>query len=464
MSYQSYAEYEMKLAKTEPHIQKAVIQALTDIDNMGHSGASIEIYLQMVSGWVRKCHQTDDKQACVDLLPEQFHKAVEGLAFDDIIVLLQLVNSLGRFEPLSPLTGEDDEWIDQSGPTGSPLYQNRRCPTVFKDERGNAYHIGTHLHAYPARNYKGWHLVDRGRELSAFEVLRFPYEPTDVPAYTTYYLHDDWEEQLPTAVNPTAWLDWMRERYLKGIDPTTNLVRREAMFLNLDECTDLTKDLRVVLCYLKYNWETVTRNQVIESLGWLADHKEPFEMRWTEPKAEEDGHTEHHVTLTDSRRAAQILRLFVVMSNYDVDYMVGMEDSLIAPMLIDKNHIEYALCFRPVMIPDTRFQFWTHNRMYVPVFSTNLLVEKFYFHDGYKVTGDQEDYLFQKRREHGYTHPRNRRTLDIKLEDDCANPAAESSVILETYRSLDMSKEEGEQIDNVVGKHVKKVFGTDKKD
>lgn len=41
-----------------------------------------------------------------------------------------------RFEPLTPLTGEDDEWYD---PCGDGLLQNKRCPRVFKDRDGRAF-------------------------------------------------------------------------------------------------------------------------------------------------------------------------------------------------------------------------------------------------------------------------------------------------------------------------------------
>jgi len=47
---------------------------------------------------------------------------------------------LAKFEPLGPLTGEDDEWVDVAEQSGGPLWQNRRCSHVFKDVNG-AYDI-----------------------------------------------------------------------------------------------------------------------------------------------------------------------------------------------------------------------------------------------------------------------------------------------------------------------------------
>ena len=44
---------------------------------------------------------------------------------------------LAMFKPLSPLTGDDDEWND----TGYGHLQNKRYSAVFKDEDGTAYNI-----------------------------------------------------------------------------------------------------------------------------------------------------------------------------------------------------------------------------------------------------------------------------------------------------------------------------------
>ena len=41
---------------------------------------------------------------------------------------------LAMFKPLSPLTGEDDEWKEALG-----MIQNKRCFSVFKEKDGKAY-------------------------------------------------------------------------------------------------------------------------------------------------------------------------------------------------------------------------------------------------------------------------------------------------------------------------------------
>ena len=52
-----------------------------------------------------------------------------------------LAERLMRFEPLVPLTGEDDEWMQVSN---EGVYQNRRCSHIFKED-GEAYDINGYV-------------------------------------------------------------------------------------------------------------------------------------------------------------------------------------------------------------------------------------------------------------------------------------------------------------------------------
>lgn len=50
---------------------------------------------------------------------------------------LSVLERLLRFKPLSPLTGEKDEWND----TGRGTMQNKRCSSVFKNSDGTVHDI-----------------------------------------------------------------------------------------------------------------------------------------------------------------------------------------------------------------------------------------------------------------------------------------------------------------------------------
>lgn len=80
----------------------------------------------------------------VEMFSEQGHS---GFSAAYAIGMLEKVL---QFKPLSPLTGEDDEWNDiRDMSAGDILYQNRRCPTVFKDEYG-AYDINGKVFREPS--------------------------------------------------------------------------------------------------------------------------------------------------------------------------------------------------------------------------------------------------------------------------------------------------------------------------
>ena len=71
-------------------------------------------------------------------LMEQF--AEDGHSGASAAYTIGLFERLAKFEPLTPLTGEDDEWTEVGEQNGGPLFQSKRCPHVFKDNTG-AYDI-----------------------------------------------------------------------------------------------------------------------------------------------------------------------------------------------------------------------------------------------------------------------------------------------------------------------------------
>lgn len=65
--------------------------------------------------------------------------ADEGHSGSSAPYAINLFKQLASFEPVAPLTGEDWEWTDVSeygGRDDGPLFQNKRCGHVFKDNDG----------------------------------------------------------------------------------------------------------------------------------------------------------------------------------------------------------------------------------------------------------------------------------------------------------------------------------------
>lgn len=71
--------------------------------------------------------------------------ADEGHSGMSASVAISAFEKVARFEPLTPLTGEDDEWFEVT----DGMFQNRRCSHVFK-ENGQAYDIEGRIFREPS--------------------------------------------------------------------------------------------------------------------------------------------------------------------------------------------------------------------------------------------------------------------------------------------------------------------------
>lgn len=99
----------------------------------------------------------------VELFLEQNHSGTSAS------YVVGILDRLLRFEPISPLTGEDDEWNH----VGENYYQNKRCSHVFK-ENGQAIDINGKLFSDDG---DVWYSNNE----SAIDI-EFPYFPTE-PEY-----------------------------------------------------------------------------------------------------------------------------------------------------------------------------------------------------------------------------------------------------------------------------------------
>lgn len=54
---------------------------------------------------------------------------------------LETIKSLIFWEPISPITFEDDQWDDKREYECEPAYQHKRATNVFKNSDGSIYHI-----------------------------------------------------------------------------------------------------------------------------------------------------------------------------------------------------------------------------------------------------------------------------------------------------------------------------------
>lgn len=54
---------------------------------------------------------------------------------------IQLITRLLRYEPITALTGADDEWRDMSEISDRKMWQNLRCSRVIKEADGKCYDL-----------------------------------------------------------------------------------------------------------------------------------------------------------------------------------------------------------------------------------------------------------------------------------------------------------------------------------
>lgn len=64
-----------------------------------------------------------------------------GHSGGSMMCAIDQLNRLLRFENLAPLTSDPDEWIDQSGPSSYPIWQNKRCSSAFSSDGGATYYL-----------------------------------------------------------------------------------------------------------------------------------------------------------------------------------------------------------------------------------------------------------------------------------------------------------------------------------
>ena len=84
-------------------------------------------------------------------------------------IVTGIVEKLMRFEPLSPLTGADDEWTALNYDSDMAA-QNKRCSHVFKRADGTAYDSNGRVFREPS----GASYTGRGSRVE----ITFPYVPT----------------------------------------------------------------------------------------------------------------------------------------------------------------------------------------------------------------------------------------------------------------------------------------------
>ena len=154
-----------------------------------------------VAGWTDENGKYKDEMQeaiCNNVLKMLDVFADEGHSGTSASYTIGLFKKLASFKPISPLTGEDDEWYNVSEYSGKTTYQNKRASHVFKDENG-AYDIDGKVFWEWAKDY------DEDGSPSVYKSyyssydsrtpVTFPYVVPEKPIYE--YRYSDAEPRQP---------------------------------------------------------------------------------------------------------------------------------------------------------------------------------------------------------------------------------------------------------------------------
>jgi hypothetical protein len=149
------------------------------------------------AGWLDDSGYSDEMQGmiCDHVLKLIDIFAEEGHSGSTAPYAINLFSKLAKFEPITPLTGEDDEWVRHDYGV-EPMYQNKRCSHVFKDGDGRAYDIDGKVFWEWCRGivgeddepFKSYYTCRESRVY-----ITFPY----VPSTEYVYKHSDATPQQP---------------------------------------------------------------------------------------------------------------------------------------------------------------------------------------------------------------------------------------------------------------------------
>lgn len=172
------------------------------------------------------------------------------------------LNRLLDYKPITPLTGDDSEWAELD--YGDDIqFQNKRCPSVFKDKEGKAYNVEAKV--FSDDNGHTWFTSGDSREY-----ITFPY---NVPSVPESVLIDNTKERQEVLNNLKKHIEDLNEQEIEkeiNEDDLLSDYLSKDKWLNLQDryvedykITSLLQDIKYVLDEDIHIWEII--NFIINS-------------------------------------------------------------------------------------------------------------------------------------------------------------------------------------------------------
>lgn len=361
--------------------KRLITNAMNVFGEQGHSGGSAGFVIGSMRGLAEKLFQEHELVNGSYL----FHITAEIRQLEDEELrykLYKVLSKLMDYKPVSPLTGEDDEWFDYGDDTD---LQNIRCSSVFKNKiTGKAYDIDGRSFSHPSYSFCSWIGFTRG---GCAPEVTFPYEPTK---QYVHFADEDIGIFLPEKTDERALMNYFFQLRLAGFDPKHNIIDSNQLFLRGYECDEV---------------KTFFDNEVKQKD--LSDH--------------------YSFNFPDDYDAPTLNPLMI--KAYRLRALLGYNFKETENDIFEVQGVKMKFEKQQVYIPSRHFQAWIpYLEENEPYFVWNLSycgrdgkTNPDFFHiDRLKghsdilvpIGGDTDDYLYRKRREFGLKHP-NKKNKNI---------------------------------------------------
>lgn len=362
-NYQTYAQREFEIDPQYHDIKHTVFDILEVISREGHSGGSMGFFSGMLEHWSQEPIEHKEK----DSLTNPIFKLIKDFDKEAQKRILEVVRKLMTYTPLSPLTGEPEEWVYQGG----GLFQNNRMPSIFMEE-GKAYWIDAVVYYEPTQYYIDW-IGFTGSFSRKF--IEFPFDP-NTPREEVFWTSEERTEQINN--NPRLWLKNKREELRICLNLTNAFVKTESVAKEVIEKVKQFYRMNTQLPIYKLNWFIDDCQGIDESDYYQATFGNDKDLKGIGSP----------ITFTCRNTFLNWLRIVSIIGLYE---SVSYRD-------IDK----YLLVFK-TKEPTRHYQDWKHSDKLHICYDTKLFLKTF--------NTDEDGYLYLD------PSPRSVQIVDVKYKN-----------------------------------------------
>lgn len=364
MSSTSYLESELNLNKKYLPYKDIITDIAKVISEQGHSGGSMSIFGPAFKAFANDPKPIDSE----DSLLKPVWLLIKDYSINEQKDILFAASRICTFTPLTPLTGEEDEWMLIYEDEDGKQYQNKRMSNIFKfgDE---AYNIDGRIIYEPLIMYNDF--VGITGPDSKVDVT-FPYDPETEPE-CIFYTSSKRNKRI-VDIDPNEWLKKARSEFMSGKDVDTNHIVKDAYFIKKEELTEFIEFfksvLNAIIRYECFDDSIESRqndgvNAVFSELLFYNYTSKFYE--YNEARNSVCKHT--RVTTNKYSFVRNALRLLThpEVASFIRDYAGNKETDTI----LNAFDFRFLINYRDVLVPSKNYQDWISNGDIIPLIESN---------------------------------------------------------------------------------------------